>query len=255
MAAADEAEDLELPIEPQGRGLAYREDGQILGFVGFEPGTEVEATGVVHPQNRRRGIGTVLLRALLDSCRENSVETCYLVIDEASPSGRGFVAHIGARYHISEYRMLLERDKFQPGASEGELELRPAGIEDLELFSTVLSQSFGTPLEENRAWLSADMRAPNRRFWMAWKDGAPIGTVRVVGFESNVYTTALAVLPEYRGRGHGRRILSEITQMLMDEHWEQILIEVETENRNALGLYRSIGYRETRTYGFYEVQL
>jgi ribosomal protein S18 acetylase RimI-like enzyme len=41
----------------------------------------------------------------------------------------------------------------------------------------------------------------------------------------------------------------------MGEDWERILIEVETENRNALGLYLSLGYRVVQTYGFYEVRL
>jgi ribosomal protein S18 acetylase RimI-like enzyme len=255
VSAANEAEGLELPIDPDGSGLLYREGGEVLGYVGFELGKEVEATGVVLPSHRRRGYGTKLLEGLIETCRANNVETCYIVTDEASPSGKAFVTYTRAGYRTSEYRMVLDRSRFQPVESEGSLELQSVGVETVELFASLLSTGFGTPLDDNRAWLGHDMRAPGRRFWIAYRGSVPVGTVRVIGVHADVYTTALTVLPEYRGQGYGRQILSHITHMLTEEHWEQILIEVETENRNALGLYRSLGYRETRTYGFYQLPL
>ena len=72
--------------------------------------------------------------------------------------------------------------------------------------------------------------------------------------EHGAYVTSLGVLLEYRGRGFGRQILARTGAMLIAEGWDQVLIEVETDNQNALGLYRAVGFRETRTYGFYEIQ-
>lgn len=252
----NELEDLELPIDASCDGLVYREDGEIIGYVGLDGGRVVESTGMVHPEHRRRGIGKALLNALIELCREQGSQTCYVVIDEASPSGKSFVSSIGARYHISEYRMLLDCDQFL-GAREWEdrLDLVPATIDDLELFSSVMATAFGDPVEPARGWLEVDMRRPNRRFWIARKDGEPIGTVRSIGTDADVYITALGVLSSYRGRGYGRQILSRITEMLMTEPWDQILIEVETENSNALGLYRSVGFEATRTYSFNEIDL
>ncbi len=60
------------------------------------------------------------------------------------------------------------------------------------------------------------------------------------------------VHPEHRRRGYGRQMLMDTVDMLLREGWERIIIEVATENRNALGLYESCGFRATRTYSYYQ---
>lgn len=66
---------------------------------------------------------------------------------------------------------------------------------------------------------------------------------------------AFGVLPAYRGRGYGRQLLAQVVTLLASESWKRVLIEVETRNQNALGLYRSCGFREVTTYDFYRVRL
>jgi ribosomal protein S18 acetylase RimI-like enzyme len=61
------------------------------------------------------------------------------------------------------------------------------------------------------------------------------------------------VLPECRGRGFGRRILTATLHRLVGEGWRRVQIEVATENAAALHLYLSCGFRMQTTYDFYEV--
>ncbi|MBI3966516.1 MAG: hypothetical protein HY329_12860 [Chloroflexi bacterium] len=49
--------------------------------------------------------------------------------------------------------------------------------------------------------------------------------------------------------------LAQVKTLLASESWKRVLIEVETRNQNALGLYRSCGFREVTTYDFYRVPL
>jgi ribosomal protein S18 acetylase RimI-like enzyme len=63
------------------------------------------------------------------------------------------------------------------------------------------------------------------------------------------------VIPELRGRGYGREILARTIAELRAEGWQHIRIEVETENVNALGLYRSCGFQEIAEYRYYALRV
>jgi mycothiol synthase len=246
------AEGLDLPVDVEGDGFIWRENGEIVGVAGVDGDAEIEASGAVHPHYRRRGIARALLGAVLEEGRSRGANLISVVTDDASPDGRAFAEAVGTR-ETAEYRMILDSNAAAVTPTD-DLEIRPAGIEDLDDFVSVTVAAFPHhPTGEARAWLAQDIALPNRRFWIAWNDGEAIGAVRVVAFGSRVYITTLGVRPEYRGRGYGRQLLARTIEILRGEPWDEILIEVETKNANALGLYRSCGFREIRSYGFYTV--
>jgi ribosomal protein S18 acetylase RimI-like enzyme len=259
-ALCDQHEGLELPLnlstpEVLGEGdcdqLLYSQDGALIGFLSLDQMSEIEICMAVHPEHRRRGIGSALLAAARERCRQRGKASFLLVTDEASPSGRAFVGAMGAEYRDSEYRMRLDRERF-PGVPPGadSLTVAPAGVDD---YARIRQVTFGGSLEEARQRVAQDFQRPNQQSYLARLDGEPIGTIRTGSFDSRVYITAFAVLPEYRGRGYGRWILSRAVAGLIEANREQIFIEVATENRNALSLYRSCGFVEQRTYGFYHL--
>jgi len=63
------------------------------------------------------------------------------------------------------------------------------------------------------------------------------------------------VLPHYQGHGYGRQILSSIVQMLQEENWPHIMIEVATDNNRALSLYQRCGFRVTTEYQYYSIAI
>ena len=54
----------------------------------------------------------------------------------------------------------------------------------------------------------------------------------------------------YRGRGYGRQMLEETIRTIQASSQKKIMLEVDTENTNAVGLYRSCGFKATKTYGY-----
>ena len=232
----------------------YYDRGALVGFVSLYGDLEIEVCGMVHPERRRRGIGRALLGAAQAECRRRGLTSFLLVCEEASSSGKAFVAAVGAQYRYSEYRMELDAARInRPAARDERFRLRRAGPEDLELLSHLTAASFGDPVEEVRRHFAQRFQEPNQRFYIAALQDEPVGSLRLAQFDRCVYINAVGVPPAYRGRGYGRRMLVETIDMLVAEGWEQIMIEVVTENRNALSLYRSCGFKETTTYGFYEI--
>ena len=77
--------------------------------------------------------------------------------------------------------------------------------------------------------------------------------LRLGRYSDSADVTAFVVLPEHRGRGYGRQMLLDAIDILILEGWKQITIEVETENRRALGLYQSCGLQIVQTYDYYRL--
>jgi ribosomal protein S18 acetylase RimI-like enzyme len=92
----------------------------------------------------------------------------------------------------------------------------------------------------------------------AFSDGKMIGfTLNGFGFwngKSTVYDAGTGVFPSFRGKGIGTEIFEFMTPALKQKGIEQILLEVITENENALRLYRKMGFAETRRLLLFQQQ-
>jgi ribosomal protein S18 acetylase RimI-like enzyme len=92
---------------------------------------------------------------------------------------------------------------------------------------------------------------PVRRYYTGMLKNVYIGKIDVYleKHEAGIY--GFAVLPEYRGQGYGRQILARTIQEIIAMGQKHIMLEVATENRNALSLYQSCGFKETGSYDYY----
>jgi ribosomal protein S18 acetylase RimI-like enzyme len=95
-----------------------------------------------------------------------------------------------------------------------------------------------------------------------------IGCLNLFEAEMEYGIYAFAVLPQYRRRGFGRQMLEQIIKEVHARNADLFLagvsrgerslgiaLEVETQNENAIGLYRSCGFVEVTTYGYYNLDL
>jgi len=232
----------------------YYENEALVGFLTLFISREPEASLAVHPGHRRRGIGTALLRSAKDSCKDRGVNKFLLVCEDKSVSGKAFVEHVGAQYLFSEYRMRLQRASLPKPQQLGQLKLERANEQDTGLLASLLAQSFNDAADDHARRLTQDIHRSTHRFYVAKLEEKPVGCLGVAGHELRVYVIAFGVLPEYRGRGFGRWMLTQIANNLVQEDWNEILIEVRTDNLNALSLYRSCGFMEVTSYKYYDVK-
>ncbi len=228
----------------------------LVGLASIQPGDEPEVLIVVHPDYRRRGIGRALLAALVEDYRRHGTSQLLLVTDERSAAGKAFMAAVGAEFRLAEYALVLDAaavDRSRPRLEA--LALRAAAQEDEDLLIRLTAAAFGDPEDAARAFLPPLLRASNRRFWVITLADEPIGGIGIVWNAGSAGITTFGVVPEHRGRGYGRQILLDVIDILLAEGWQEITIDVATENRNALGLYRACGFQETTTFGYYGLEL
>ncbi|MCZ6870984.1 MAG: GNAT family N-acetyltransferase, partial [Gammaproteobacteria bacterium] len=215
----------------------------------------IEILAIVHPDYRRRGIGRALVGEILLECRRRGQGDVLLVSEEASVCERGFADAMGARYDFSEYRMLLDAGAFQERVRmHSPASFHDAALSDLEALVVIRLASFGGKEAEVRADIPRWLGEANQRLHIAKVNDKPVGIVRVGTYPDSVFINGLGVLPEYRGRGIGRYMLVQVVDRLLQEDQGRILLEVQTDNRDALSLYQSSGFREIATYRYYRLK-
>jgi len=86
-------------------------------------------------------------------------------------------------------------------------------------------------------------------------EGKPVGKVDVNMEGTIAELTGFCMVPELRGMGHGKAILLGIVDILRAEGKERIVLDVQTGNDIALGLYQKSGFRRAFTIDYYEITL
>jgi len=234
-----------------GQHFLFYEADKLAGFLTLLGMPEFEAHVIVDPQHRRKGIGRSLINAAKESCKRMRLREFLLISEEKSTSGKAFAEAIGAEYRYSEYRMKLERKPPKP--SQDSIHLRRVDDRDLDLLVQLIAKSFNDPIEAHFDRMKQDIRSPIHRFYVANLAEEPVGCIGVVTPDQRAYVIAFGVLPEYRSRGYGRQMLTHTINGLVAENWKEVLIEVRTDNRNALSLYSSCGFVENTSYKYYAI--
>jgi ribosomal protein S18 acetylase RimI-like enzyme len=233
----------------------YYDDGILVGYLSIESwGTrEREVTGMVHPDYRRKGIFSDILTAAKKACQRRGAQKIILVCEHAAQSGQAFVKSIEARHEYSEHEMVLgtfrERRIFHDG-----LNMRQANMRDLDKLVSILATDSGN-VESVKRWIRKCLEEPAWRFYLATLDGKPLGCLRLDDMGDQVGIYAFEVRLGYRGLGYGRQMLEEAIRNIRAGSQKPIMLDVETDNTNAIGLYQSCGFEIKTTYDYYGLDI
>jgi ribosomal protein S18 acetylase RimI-like enzyme len=239
----------------------YYEQGIIAGCLSLDNyRTEVkEVVLMVHPDYRRRGIGHKLLDAARDACKQRGVKELSLVCEFSSQSGHAFVQALGAQLDHAEHEMVLGTFR-ERGVFDERLSLRQAGTGDVDVIVSILATDFGDE-ELARQYVEMLLPYPDQHFYVA-RFGEPslgcrepVGVLRVDEMEDQIGIYSFVVLPDYRGRGYGRQMLEEVIRAIRSVSQKRIMLDVDTENTKAIGLYLSVGFDIKTTYEYYTINV
>lgn len=234
----------------------YYVDGQLVGYLEVESygRKEKELTGMVHPDFRCQGIFTTLFTVAKEGLHQRGVQKLIVVCEHKSESGRAFLATTGAELAYAEHEMWLGTFHERGRRSEG-LSMRRAYAGDIDTIVSFLATDSGN-FEGVKEWVTELMGKPDA-FWffLATLNGQPLGTVRLDFMEEVIGIYAFEVRLGYRGLGYGREMLEQLIHIARAESNKPIMLDVETDNTNAAGLYLSCGFEVKTTYDYYELNL
>lgn len=263
-------EDL-LVAEVDGSPVAYAEGGWEQDNDG---GRNYATWGQVHPDWRRQGLGTALLRWVEERQRQVAASHPAGVEQRleswANESEAGRIALLEGRgYEIARYDYEMERSgmadipdlPLPPG-----IELRPAREEHLrriwETEVEVFRDHWGS-IDDSEASFERKRDDPRRdmRLWVvAWQRDEIVGQVlNRIDREANEelglrrgWVSSVGVRRSWRRRGIARSLVAESLRVLRDAGMSTAGLGVDAENpHGALGVYESVGFHVARTERVY----
>jgi len=119
--------------------------------------------------------------------------------------------------------------------------VRTMRLADLTEVMSIERRSFSAPWEEST--FRGLLRRPSAALLVAETGGAVAG-YSVMWFATDEGELGdIAVLPELRGRGIGRHLLSESARIAATRGARSLFLEVRETNNMARGLYETVGFR------------
>jgi ribosomal protein S18 acetylase RimI-like enzyme len=233
----------------------YYEDGTLVGYLNVDTwGTkEKELIGMVHPNYRRRTIFRTLLSAAKDEWLDKGVQRFILICEHTSRSGLAFVQAIGAHHDFSEHEMVLGTFR-QRQSFDQRVHTRKANANDFEALVSIIATDMGDE-ERAKRFVARYFQEHKRPFYIGMLGEETVGCLNLDEMEHEIGIYGFVVRPEYRGRGYGRQILEDVIRTIRSESPKGIMLDVETDNTNAVGLYLSCGFEIRTTYDYYGLDL
>ncbi|HET9496622.1 MAG TPA: GNAT family N-acetyltransferase [Chloroflexia bacterium] len=236
------------------------DNGDLIAFaqaVSFKDGTPRLAFELgVHPENRRRGIGSALYRMVTGRARGLAVahltSPVYRRDGEERPESTGFLERRGFRPDHSYWQLRLDEINRQPLPQwPGAIGVRTfrGDDRDAETWARLIVEAFGeaATAEGIRAQMREPGVSPDGYFFAVdLETGEEIGTSRgridMLGGKPVGYVGTVGVIPRYRGRGIATALMGQTLAYLAGRGMCSATLFVEHRNIAARRLYDKLGW-------------
>jgi ribosomal protein S18 acetylase RimI-like enzyme len=129
--------------------------------------------------------------------------------------------------------------------NRSELQIRPCEERDLEALVALLLAVFPDPAPHNepRASIRRKLGVERELLLVGHADGRLVATAMGGWDGHRGWLYQVAVLPDARGRGHGRAIVAAVEERLRARGCPKLNLQVMASNPAAVGFWRRLGYR------------
>lgn len=241
------------------RLLIAQHDGGLVGVGGINieplmPGALRMRRFYVLPTRRKLGIGRHLVEALLDPARHTGN---VVTVNAATDLAPAFWEALGfqpdrrdGRTHILRPtdRLAISRDSVPIIGRE-----TPDQPEIIDFLRQADEQSASLyPIESRHGSSASALLAAEARFFVVRERGRALGCAGYfVRADDTAELKRLFVHPSARSRRLARRLVETIENAAVNEGVRCLLLETGVKSREALGLYRSLGFDECAPFAPY----
>ncbi len=229
---------------------------QLAGFLGafFFMQESCEISLMIAPDYRRQGLATRMLKAIWPLIESEGVNTLVF----SSPHGLNddwFVA-LGLSYLGSEFQMQLTdklqlMDKLQPAIQN--INIRAASIADIPALCTIDAACFSAYGIDMPSRLYLLLNDPAHAIFIINQDATPIGKAYINWQPKGARLSDIAIIPSHQGHGLGSMLIDHCIHHILTTNGSDIVLDVETSNKQALGLYTRLGFSISNAIDYWRI--
>jgi ribosomal protein S18 acetylase RimI-like enzyme len=185
----------------------------------------------------------------LNETKKRNVTTVLLNAPTQSQTAKECLKTIPCTFLITEYQMKWKKTELIDDPS---VIIRPSfSKEDKEAEIQLDVAGFGMNEDEARKFNEMVTEYSYDHQLIIEMNGKIAGKIRVSEHNGEAWIYGFVVLPEFRGKGIGKKALSKVVNM---EHQKglPVFLEVEAKNAHALRLYESCGFQNYHSQDYYE---
>jgi ribosomal protein S18 acetylase RimI-like enzyme len=164
-----------------------------------------------------------------------------------------------SKHQLSLYYETFEMQNDKISSERGSVkEFSIASPEDDHDLYAVLKESFqenvDTSIPEFTDWKAGRNQTNDSRTWLARENDQIIGFLTLIPKKSknNAEIRTVGILPRMRGKGIGKELIKTALQHLYTIGIRSCELTVALQNKNALNLYRKLGFTEVDHYVVYK---
>ncbi|WP_019415707.1 GNAT family N-acetyltransferase [Paenisporosarcina sp. TG20] len=132
--------------------------------------------------------------------------------------------------------------------------MRNAHKDDIDIRVRLDVEGFGVSEEDARDMESRIDSDEDTDMLMIIVNDEVVGKIRIKREKGQAWIYGFSILPEFQGRGIGRKVLRKVVKG-QSELGHSVHLEVETKNEHALKLYYSVGFKIVHAQDYYTYDL
>lgn len=211
-----------------------------------------EWAAVVDPAYRRMGIGAELVAGFKHGLSERE-STGEMATTYPSEAAEGFLKSVGYEYNSSEATLSTEAAEQALIFPEDD-DIRPYEQGDYLALQHMMEAGFGDLAEETEQLVAQTEKNDHMQLAMYIEDGVAVGTISTTVRDHELWVTAFTVEPGYRRSGIGTNLLKWAQNEAVKNNQTEVLLDVETDNDEALNLYKKAGFHVKGQVDYYVVK-
>lgn len=236
----------------------YRYKGKLISFVllFFPDIEEIEVYGFTHPKFRKKGLFNSLLASAGKRFKKNKNSSFLYVCDPRSADGVAYLQKQGRILEETEYMMELNRSVFDAylklqANCPYHVELRTGGLDQLQEISNLAANMYGEEKTKSVDFVRQTILSERREQLAGYVEGSIFGICTLGREDDFMMINGLAVEQSQQGQGLGRLLLNLVISYAEKKFDCPLKLEVSSVNDRAYKLYKSVGFEQKESYGYY----
>jgi mycothiol synthase len=235
--------------------LAYHNDKMIAFgacIKNAKEGDDANFELIVHPSYRNMGLGKRLYDIILDKSKTHEVKRVTAYAKEHMEHAVRFLENRGFKIHKYMWKMdyYLENSVSKEIPSD-EYSFKQLLVEDINKYVDIMNAGFkkeGDVMYNENSFQTL-LSNPDEYVFFIEQQGKVVGTA-AIGFQKDIdrgYIHNVTVYKDYRNKGIGEFAINHCINKVKEAGLHKAALNVDGDNKNALDLYKKIGFEESNT--------